>query len=760
MKETTNYKLHKIDLDDSPPDITVLNDNWDKIDTKLKDAENHAGNGTVHVTSAEKTTWNNKADGDHIHTPAIAYGTCDTVAATAEKVITLSNEFKNWKLEVGSIIAVKFTVTNTASNPTFNVNKTGAYSIYYSSALLTTSSLSMAGYANRVSYYMYDGTNYVFMGQSVDSNTTYTNAALGHGYGTCPTVTATKEKVVTLSSYTLTTNSFVAVKFTNAVAAGATMNINSKGAKPIYYLGVAIVDGVINAGDVAYFVYNGNQYNLLGTDGIFATLKSMQGDLDSHTGDGTVHVTTSDKTNWNNKAAGTHNHDTTYAPISHSNNNDIHVTASDKTNWNGKAAGNHAHDYATSSHQHNASDINAGTLPVERGGTGRTSFGDKSILYANGNEISYTNGTGALYKTSSSSSPSIGTLPITHGGTGATNAENALNNLGALKSKDPVGTGSLSLNRKSNSDVGENSIAVGSNCTASAKNAFAEGSSTTASGVNSHAEGSYTTASGDCSHATGARTTASGNNAYAEGYYTIALQNQHALGCFNDDSLATQGPNEGAGEGTAFVIGNGSVPKPGQTVRSNAVRIDYNGKLWCKSAYSATGADYAELFEWQDGNPDNEDRRGYFVTMDGDMIRKAEPEDFILGIISANPCVVGNSDECYSGQFLRDEFNAYIYEETETTDPETGEVSTHTFYKLNPDYDPSLPYVHRDKRPEWDYVGMMGKLRVYDDGTCQVNGYCVPSHGGIATAAEHGYRVTQRITENIVEVIFSLYAQV
>ena len=32
---TTNYGLHKIDLNDAPPDITVLNPNWDTIDELL-----------------------------------------------------------------------------------------------------------------------------------------------------------------------------------------------------------------------------------------------------------------------------------------------------------------------------------------------------------------------------------------------------------------------------------------------------------------------------------------------------------------------------------------------------------------------------------------------------------------------------------------------------------------------------------------------------------------------------------------------------
>lgn len=34
-KYTTNYNLTKIDLTDAPPDITVLNQNWDTIDEEL-----------------------------------------------------------------------------------------------------------------------------------------------------------------------------------------------------------------------------------------------------------------------------------------------------------------------------------------------------------------------------------------------------------------------------------------------------------------------------------------------------------------------------------------------------------------------------------------------------------------------------------------------------------------------------------------------------------------------------------------------------
>ena len=148
--------------------------------------------------------------------------------------------------------------------------------------------------------------------------------------------------------------------------------------------------------------------------------------------------------------------------------------------------------------------------------------------------------------------------------------------------------------------------------------------------------------------------------------------------------------------------------------------------------------------------------------MDGDKIKFAKPNDYILGIISGQPSVVGNGDEDWLGRYVFDEFGAYVYEdfeyEVDEFDKETGEkitvVKTGRKYKENPDYDPTIPYIQREDRPEWDYVGMLGVLSVRDDGTCKVNGYCTVAEGGIATASETGYRVIKRVNDNIVKVVF------
>ncbi len=322
---------------------------------------------------------------------------------------------------------------------------------------------------------------------------------------------------------------------------------------------------------------------------------------------------------------------------------------------------------------------------------------------------------------------------------------------------DPTCTGSFSMNRLSGSAVGMNSHTEGNDNIASGLCAHAEGIITQAEGLASHTEGFETIALGEYSHAEGYNSVASGACSHAEGYRCMALDYQHAQGHFNNTTKATAGTSEGTGSGTAFVIGNGT-----SSSASNAFRVTYAGKVYGASTYNSTGADYAEFFEWQDSNPDGEDRRGYFVTLDGEKIKIAEPNDYILGIVSALPAIIGNSDEDWRGRYILDDFGAFITEEfeyeEEVFDKETGEkkiiTKTGTKYKENPDYDPSLPYVQRDDRPEWDAIGMMGVLSVRDDGTCQVNGYCKVAEGGIATASESGYRVIKRVNENIVKVIF------
>ena len=321
-----------------------------------------------------------------------------------------------------------------------------------------------------------------------------------------------------------------------------------------------------------------------------------------------------------------------------------------------------------------------------------------------------------------------------------------------MTSTDPVGTGSFSLNRKADSTIKNYTVAMGYDAVASAQYAVAIGCNAQATATGAVALGYNTTASSAYSTAEGYWTKAEGTGSHAEGAYSTARGYQHVQGHYNTSQNA--GSNSGT-TGTAFIIGNGT-----SSTASNAFRVTYAGAAYGLSAYNSSGADMAEFREWLDGNLNNEDRRGYFVTMDGMNIKIAEPGDYICGVISANPCLVGNGDEDWQGRYLLDEFGSYIYEEKEEIDPATGETFINKFYKVNPDYNPTQIYVQREDRPEWDYVGLCGVINTRDDGTCEVNGFCKCGDGGIATKANRGYRVLERVNDNVIKILFFLTGEV
>lgn len=759
----------------------------------------------------------------------IYYGTCATAAATAAKVVTLTDA-TGFSLTTGTVVIVKFTYANSVANPTLNVNSTGAKSIMrYGTTAASTSSSTSGWVAGAVQILVYDGTNWV---RDYWNNTTYANYSLGQGYGTCTTAEATTAKVVTLSNYALSAGGIVSVKFTYAVPASATMNINSKGAKNIYYRGAAITAGVIKAGDIATFMYDGTQYHLVAVDRWQEDINSKQATI---TGGATT-ITSSNLTasralvsNSSGKVAVS---DVTSTELGYLDG----VTSNIQTQLNGKASSSHSHSAATTSaagfmsasdkkilncftydedmpelmisNTISTIDINDDTLSMTADNGIYLTTSD--ALYVNNEAVviesdlaNYLPRTGGSINGSLSVKNAISTASTIQADTYSTYSSNAqltitntvavinmiddaihmsvddglyVDNGGLYVYDEEVAVKSdipdyITTGAKSGTTIGSCATAEGYSTTASASYSHAEGQGTTASGnsshsegfdtiasgIASHAEGESTDATGTGSHAEGYSTTASGAYSHAEGYSTTALGYQHAQGHHNNTTLSKAGTSSGTGSGTAFVIGNGT-----SSSKSNAFRVDYNGKPYSKSTLNSSGADYAEFFEWQDLNLNAEDRRGYFVTLDGDKIKIAEPNDYILGIISALPSVAGNGDEDWMGRYIFDEFGAFVYEDFEyeekVFDEETGEtktiVKTGKKYKENPDYDPTLKYIQREDRPEWDYVGMLGVLSVRDDGTCKVNGYCKVAEGGIATESETGYRVIKRVNDNIVKVIF------
>ena len=250
---------------------------------------------------------------------------------------------------------------------------------------------------------------------------------------------------------------------------------------------------------------------------------------------------------------------------------------------------------------------------------------------------------------------------------------------------------------------GANAHAEGHSTTASGENTHAEGDSTTASSQAAHAEGHSTEASGYASHSEGASTIASGSYSHTEGFYTkAASQYQHVQGKYNIEDAA---------DTYAHIVGNGT----SDTTRSNAHTLDWNGNAWFAGKVTSENANYAEVGQWVDGNTNDEDRIGYFVAIDdtteGRTMVKATSTADVRGVTVDSPA--------FSCGYSADKADS------------NGEL-----FK------------------QYDYVAIMGIVPVIDNGTCTVNGRCMPADDGTAIPSTNnlGYQIIERIDSTRVMI--------
>lgn len=306
----------------------------------------------------------------------------------------------------------------------------------------------------------------------------------------------------------------------------------------------------------------------------------------------------------------------------------------------------------------------------------------------------------------------------------------------------------------------------------------AEGVNNSATGFACHVEGNDCTASGDNSHAEGLGTTASAQASSSTGTGTIAyVDSQTVIGKYNSttNNPSPHPPALPLINENAFIIGNGT----SNSNRNNAFRVTfYSTSGTAGNAYAQTfipgGADYAEMFEWFDENLNLEDRIGYFVTLKGDKIIKAtSSKNYILGVTSVTAGVIGDAaGNGWINMYIKDEWGRVQYELVDIIENElilengkpvikedgsklTKEVIKQVYVpKVNPLFNPKKEYVSRTERSEWCAVGMIGKLLVRQDGSCEIDGYCTSNNDGIATKSETGYRVLKVISDNQVLILF------
>jgi len=144
----------------------------------------------------------------------------------------------------------------------------------------------------------------------------------------------------------------------------------------------------------------------------------------------------------------------------------------------------------------------------------------------------------------------------------------------------------------------------------------------------------------------------------------------------------------------------------------NSFNSGIYGHLYSKFGFetNSTISDFAEMFEWEDGNPENENRVGYTVVVNEQgFIRKAtddNPND-IIGVVSASASFIGSAAGMdYNKKYLKDDFEQFIL------DASGNQI-------LNPDYDETIEYLPRNRRKEWSIIGLYGKIIVRNG--CPIN---------------------------------------
>lgn len=211
----------------------------------------------------------------------IAYAICSDAGSVQTKTASVLGEGA-FALNVGAIVGIRYandnTYNSTASNfITMNVGGTGATPFLYGATVKPTGTNPVVyGISNNIHFYMYDGTNYVYLGRSEDSGNTYTTAV-------CSTASSSASKTAIFHDYIALPDSYLHILMTtnNTAADALTLNINGQGDKPIYINGTisSNTNYALPAG--AYIIYYDGDNYYFRTDGQLTMPDIIQDEIDA-----------------------------------------------------------------------------------------------------------------------------------------------------------------------------------------------------------------------------------------------------------------------------------------------------------------------------------------------------------------------------------------------------------------------------------------------------------------------------------------------
>lgn len=188
----------------------------------------------------------------------IVFATCDTAADEQDKLCTASGTFT---LATGALVAVKFTNSNSVSQPRLNINGTGVrYIVAYNNYVPPT----YAWKPGQTVLFIYDGTYYVGFMLSNATTGYYGVTKLSNSTASTSTVLAATANAVKLA---YDRNSWDSITLTNAlaIAYGGTGATTAAAART--NLGISVTQlffGTITTGSTSFNYGNYNFYIIIG----------------------------------------------------------------------------------------------------------------------------------------------------------------------------------------------------------------------------------------------------------------------------------------------------------------------------------------------------------------------------------------------------------------------------------------------------------------------------------------------------------------
>ena len=188
----------------------------------------------------------------------LVYATCDTAVDEQDKVATSNGSFT---LKTGTVVAVKFTYSNSVSQPRLNINGTGAkYIVTYNNYVPPT----YAWKPMQTVLFIFDGTYYVGFMLSAATTGYYGVTKLSNSTASTSTALAATANAVKLA---YDRNSWDSITLTNALALayGGTGSTTAAGART--NLGIAatlLYSGAVTTGSCSFNYGSYNFYIIIG----------------------------------------------------------------------------------------------------------------------------------------------------------------------------------------------------------------------------------------------------------------------------------------------------------------------------------------------------------------------------------------------------------------------------------------------------------------------------------------------------------------